>query len=89
MSTTRAQEIKTAVGIVAEMAAPLSHVRAKGAIQPFDTVGFIMAYEAAGELDEEQIIEGFQHLTDTGIIYSLQGSYQRTAIQLILSGKIK
>lgn len=50
-----------------------------------DTVSFIMAYEA-GELDDEQVIEGFQHLIDTGIVWQLQGSYGRMANYLIREG---
>ncbi len=50
-----------------------------------DTVDFIMAYEA-GELDEDQIIEGFQHLIDEGLVWQLQGHYVRTASALIGAG---
>ena len=49
------------------------------------TLDFIMAYES-GELDEDQIIEGFQALIDSGAVWSLQGSYGRTAVSLIESG---
>jgi len=38
---------------------------------------------------EEQIIEAWQHLVDTGLAWSLQGSFGKTAIQLIESGIIK
>jgi hypothetical protein len=53
--------------------------------QAFDQLGFIMAYEE-GELDEEQVIEGFQHLIDNGLAWSLQGSYGRAAKSLIEGG---
>jgi hypothetical protein len=53
--------------------------------QAFDQVGFIIAYEG-GELDEEQVIEGFQHLIDNGLAWSLQGCYGRMAKQLIEAG---
>lgn len=53
----------------------------------FDTVGFIMDFEN-GELDKDQIIEGFQHLVDTGIVWQLQGSYGRTAAALISTGDV-
>jgi len=56
--------------------------------KPFDTLGFIMAYEG-GELGEEETIEGFQHLVDTGMAWSLQGHYGRTAAALIDAGYIK
>lgn len=51
----------------------------------FDSVGFIMAYEG-GDLEEQQVIEGFQHLIDTGLAWQLQGCYGRTAHALIEAG---
>lgn len=51
----------------------------------FDTVGFIMAFEA-GMLDEEEVIDGFQYLIDTGLAWQLQGSYGRTAMDLVRAG---
>ena len=51
-----------------------------------DTVGFIMAFED-GELDHEQIVEGFQALIDSGLVWQLQGFYGRTATALIEAGE--
>ena len=48
-------------------------------------VGAIIDYEN-GDLDEEQTIELFQKLIDTGTIMHLQGSYQRMANDLINQG---
>jgi len=48
----------------------------------FDIVDFIIEFES-GNLDNEQIIEGFQYLINTGLINNLQGTYQRIAQQLI------
>lgn len=45
------------------------------------------AYEL-GELDEDQVVELFQHLIDTALVWDLQGSYGRTAISLINQGLI-
>ena len=53
-----------------------------------DTVSQIMAYEN-GEMEEPEMIAFFQFLLDSGMIYSLQGSYQRTAQQLIDAGLIE
>ena len=52
---------------------------------PFDQVGFIIAYEG-GELSDEQLIEGFQHMIDDGSVWNLQGHYGRTAAALIRAG---
>tara|TARA_Y100000034_G_scaffold132858_1_gene196865 strand:+ start:1200 stop:1394 length:195 start_codon:yes stop_codon:yes gene_type:complete len=48
----------------------------------------IMDYES-GEMDEEEVLDFFQKLVDTGLVWELQGSYQRTAINLIYSGDIR
>ena len=53
-----------------------------------DLVGKIMMYED-GEMDEEGMIDFFQTLLDNGMIYSLQGTYQRTAQSLIDAGLIE
>lgn len=53
----------------------------------FDYVSQIIAYEQ-GELDDSEIIELFQHLVNTGIVWSLQGSYQRSAEALIEAGLV-
>lgn len=51
-----------------------------------DTLSFIMAYES-GACSPEEIIEGFQKLIDSGLAWSLQGSYGRMAAALIESGE--
>lgn len=47
----------------------------------------IIAYET-GELDEEATIDLFQNLLDSGLVWSLQGHYGRTAVALIEAGYI-
>ena len=42
----------------------------------------IIAYEQ-GELNDDEVIELFQQLVDSGLAWSLQGSYGRTAAALI------
>ena len=49
------------------------------------SVEWIMAFED-GELSDEQVIEGFQHLINTGAVWRLQGSYGRMADELIRAG---
>jgi len=39
--------------------------------------------------NEEQVIEAWQHLVDTGLAWQLQGWFGRTAAQLIESGIVK
>jgi len=53
--------------------------------KPYDYIGQIIAYEAL-ELDEDAIIELFQYLIDKGIVWGLQGSYQRMAQRMIDNG---
>ena len=51
----------------------------------YELVGAMVAYES-GEMNEEAIIELFQRLIDTGMAWSLQGSYGRTATAFINAG---
>ena len=53
-----------------------------------DVVGKIMDFEA-GEMSEEEIIGFFQELVDSGLAWSLQGSYGRTAARLIELGLVQ
>jgi hypothetical protein len=55
--------------------------------KPYDAMSGIIAFEE-GRLDRPQIIELFQHLVDTGMAWSLQGSYGRTAVRLIELGEV-
>lgn len=50
-------------------------------------ISTIIAYEN-GELAPAQVVELFQYLLDTGVIWHLQGSYQRAADQLLEQGFI-
>jgi hypothetical protein len=54
---------------------------------PYDVVGAIIAYEG-DELDEEDTVELFQYLVDTGMAWSLQGHYGRQATALIDYGYV-
>ena len=53
-----------------------------------DIVGKIIAFEQ-GELNNEEVYSLFQFLLDSGMIHSLQGSYQRMAEELLLAGVIQ
>jgi len=50
-------------------------------------VGKIIAYEN-GEMDDDEIIEFFQDLVDSGVVWQLQGSYGRMAARLIEEGLV-
>ena len=45
----------------------------------------IIAYES-GEMLDEEIIDFFQRLIDSGMAWSLQGSYGRMAMRLVEDG---
>jgi hypothetical protein len=53
----------------------------------YDSVGAIMDYEG-GEFSAEKTVELFQYLVDTGLAWSLQGSYGRAAAALIERGLV-
>lgn len=53
--------------------------------KPFDHVNFIMDFES-GQMKEEAVIAGFQELINSGLAWQLQGTYGRTANQLIAAG---
>ena len=53
-----------------------------------DLVDKIIAFES-GEMDDDEVIEFFQELVDSGTVWSLQGSYQRAARRLIEAGLIE
>ncbi len=54
----------------------------------FDLTNRIIEFET-GTATEEQVIELFQYLVDTGLAWSLQGSYGRIAQNWIENGLIK
>lgn len=47
----------------------------------------LMAFEA-GELEWDGVLELFQELVDTGLAWSLQGTYGRMASALLTTGDI-
>ena len=55
--------------------------------EQFNTLDFIINYEA-GDVDEATLIDGFQHLVDSGQAWTLQGHYGRTAAALIEAGMV-
>lgn len=61
--------------------------KAESKAKEFDVVGQIIAYES-GELEQDETIALFQHLLHTGMVYRLQGHYQRQAGALLNAGLI-
>lgn len=53
---------------------------------PFDMVDFVIRFESDDEMDQGEVIAGFQHLINTGAAWQLQGFYGRTAQALIEAG---
>lgn len=56
-------------------------------LRPLDLTGAIIEFES-GELEHDEVIGLFQQLVDTGLAWQLQGSYGRTASDLIRAGLI-
>lgn len=56
--------------------------------EPFDLVGAIMRYEGGDMETAEEVVALFQHLVDTGMAWTLQGSYGRAAMALIEQGLV-
>ena len=50
-------------------------------------VEHIIKYES-GDMDEDEAIDFFQELVNSGLAWSLQGHYGRTAMALIEAGEI-
>jgi hypothetical protein len=48
----------------------------------YDEVAAMIAWEN-GELDPDEVVELFQHLIDSGVVWSLQGAYGRAAQRLL------
>lgn len=53
----------------------------------YNVTAGIVGFES-GELDQDGVIELFQYLVDTGLAWTLQGTYGRTAVNLINAGVI-
>lgn len=41
-----------------------------------------------GELEDEEVVELIQHMVDSGVVWSMQGSYGRLAADLIDQGLV-
>jgi len=59
----------------------------KGAGEQYDATAAIIEWEA-GRLDQDGVIELFQHLVDTGLAWRLEDCYGRMAQTLIDNGLV-
>lgn len=60
----------------------------KETLEQDKNLDFIINYESGLISSKEELINGFQSLLDSGLIWELQGMYQRMAIDLINQGLI-
>lgn len=60
----------------------------KESLEQDKSLDFIIKYESGLISSKEELINGFQSLLDSGLVWELQGSYQRMAIDLINQGEI-
>jgi hypothetical protein len=61
--------------------------KSKEAVRGYNITGAIINFES-GDLNDDQIVELFQHLVDTGMAWTLPGTYGRTAKVLIEAGLV-
>jgi hypothetical protein len=56
--------------------------------RPYNWFSAVMEYEN-GQLSENETIELFQYLVDTGLAWQLQGAYGRAAMSMIEAGLVE
>jgi hypothetical protein len=54
-----------------------------------DNFTAVMICEGVEEAEEDQVLEAWQHLVDTGLAWQLQGFFGRQAAYLIEQGLIR
>lgn len=57
----------------------------RATLTPYDCCAIIEGFDGA-EHTEEEVLEAWQHLIDTGVAWQLQGWYGRNAAHLIEAG---
>jgi hypothetical protein len=68
------------------LAVSVTDKRGEGMLSNYDAVGIAEGFVEAES--EEQVIEAWQQLHDTGLAYQLQGWFGRTAKSMIEAGLI-
>lgn len=64
----------------------MTQVQSKETEAAFDVVDFIMRVEGGETMTYGEYVDGMQRMIDSGMVWQLQGSWGRAAMELIREG---